>query len=257
MTGVRGTGVRPGTSQSRAGQSRAGQLICRSLLGDCANWEVGGNHPPGEGRPEGSGAEVVPPGLMAGLGTGGQQVGVNSELRWRQPQLRSASDVARRAFEEFFESHQASLGRFAFLLTGNVTAAEDLTADVFLAVWRRWDTVSSVEAPLAYVRRMMVNMAASGTRRMIREQRRVTLLQAGEFEAVRDPDGAVSVDVRAALLRLPVRRRACVVLRHGFDLSEAETAEALGVSVGTVKSQTSKGVAQLQKLLSAQERWSA
>jgi RNA polymerase sigma factor (sigma-70 family) len=113
-----------------------------------------------------------------------------------------------------------------------------------------------VEAPLAYVRRMMVNMAASGARRLIREQRRITLLQAGEFEAVRDPDGAVSVDVRAALLRLPVRRRACVVLRHGFDLSEAETAEALGVSVGTVKSQTSKGVAQLQKLLSAQERWS-
>jgi RNA polymerase sigma-70 factor (sigma-E family) len=163
-------------------------------------------------------------------------------------------DTARRSFEDFFERHHRGLGRLAFLLTGNVAAAEDLTGDVFLAVWRQWDTVSGVEAPLAYVRRMMVNISASRTRRLVREQRRMTLLHAGELEAVRDPDGAVSVDVRVALLRLPVRRRACVVLRHAFDLSEAETAQALGVTVGTVKSQTSKGVAQLQKLLS-RKRW--
>ena len=165
----------------------------------------------------------------------------------------------RAAFEAFFERHYTSLGRLAFLLTGNVAVAEDLTGDVFLAVWRQWSTISNVEAPMAYVRRMMVNTAASRTRRLVRERRRMTLMRAGEFEAVRDPDGAVSVDVRAALLRLPVRRRACVVLRHAFDLSEAETAEALGVSVGTVKSQTSKGMAQLHKLLvtSGQERWSA
>ncbi len=162
-------------------------------------------------------------------------------------------------FEEFFERHHAGLGRLAYLLTGNVAAAEDLAGDVFLAVWRQWSTIAVVEAPMAYVRRMMVNTAASRNRRLSRERRRLLLMRAGESEAVRDPDVGISVDVRAALLKLPVRRRACVVLRHAFDLSEAETAEALGVSVGTVKSQTSKGVAQLQKLLAApaQERWQA
>lgn len=162
-------------------------------------------------------------------------------------------EVDRRAFEEFFRRYQGGLGRFAFLLTGNVTAAEDLTADVFLAVWRQWGTVSAVDTPLAYVRRMMVNTAVSRTRRLSREQRRIALVQAGEVEAMRDPDRAGSLDVRAALLRLPVRRRACVVLRHAFDLSEIETAQALGVSVGTVKSQTSKAVAQLQRLLAVQD----
>ncbi|MEU5047990.1 sigma factor-like helix-turn-helix DNA-binding protein, partial [Streptomyces griseorubiginosus] len=51
--------------------------------------------------------------------------------------------------------------------------------------------------------------------------------------------------------RLPYRKRACVVLRHALDLSEKETAAALGISVGTVKSQTSKGMAELEKLLGA------
>lgn len=184
---------------------------------------------------------------------------VTSSAGWGRGTSSVAVESPRATFEAFFERSHATLGRLAFLLTGNTAAAEDLTGDVFLAVWRQWGTISNVEAPLAYVRRMMVNTAASRTRRLVRERRRMTLLHAGELEAVRDPDGAISVDVRAALLRLPVRRRACVVLRHAFDLSEAETAEALGVSVGTVKSQTSKGMAQLQKLLSAsgQERWSA
>ena len=64
-----------------------------------------------------------------------------------------------------------------------------------------------------------------------------------------DPDTAVVVDVRSALLRLPPRRRACLVLRHCFQLTEYEVAETLGVSVGTVKSQTSKAVAQFREQL--------
>lgn len=61
------------------------------------------------------------------------------------------------------------------------------------------------------------------------------------------------VDVQEALRRLPFRKRACVVLRHAFDLSEKDTALALGVSVGTVKSQTSKGMAELQRFLGGDE----
>jgi RNA polymerase sigma factor (sigma-70 family) len=64
---------------------------------------------------------------------------------------------------------------------------------------------------------------------------------------------AAVVDVREALERLPMRRRACVILRHSLDLSERETAEALGISIGTVKSQTSKGLADLRRILGPQE----
>ncbi|GAB3995938.1 hypothetical protein GCM10029992_14570 [Glycomyces albus] len=60
---------------------------------------------------------------------------------------------------------------------------------------------------------------------------------------------AGAVDVRRALERLPFRKRACVVLRHSLELTESETAEALGITVGTVKSQTSKGLAELRRIL--------
>lgn len=83
----------------------------------------------------------------------------------------------------------------------------------------------------------------------MRERRRVALFWSQREERTENPDVAGVVDVREALRRLPFRKRACVVLRHSFDLSEKDTALALGISVGTVKSQTSKGVAELQRLL--------
>lgn len=83
----------------------------------------------------------------------------------------------------------------------------------------------------------------------MRERRRVSLFWSNRPEVVEAADVASVLDVRSALARLPFRKRACVVLRHALDLSEKDTALALGISVGTVKSQTSKGMAELQKLL--------
>ncbi|MDQ1287019.1 MAG: hypothetical protein QG622_584 [Actinomycetota bacterium] len=165
------------------------------------------------------------------------------------PTRRSSRDSARAEFERFFSRHHRELGRLAFLLTGDRQSAEDLTAEVFLAAWQRWETVWGLDQPFAYVRRIMVNMAASRVRRITAERRRLALVQAGWREATGQSDPGVAIDVRAALLRLPVRRRACVVLRHAFDLSEADVAATLGISVGTVKSQTARGMVQLQKIL--------
>jgi len=162
-----------------------------------------------------------------------------------------ADDQARVDFEVFFARHHRTLGRLAYLLSGDRPSAEDLTAEVFLEAWRRWGTVWSMDEPLAYVRRIMINMAATKLRRITTERRSLALVYARERETVSDPDPGTSVDVRAALLRIQVRRRACVVLRHAFDLSEADVAATLGISIGTVKSQTSKGMAQLQKLLNS------
>lgn len=156
---------------------------------------------------------------------------------------------AKAEFEAFFDRHHRELSRLAYLLSGDHVAADDLTADAFLVAWRQWDRVWSADQPLAYVRRVVVNLAASRIRKLSRERTRLPLFHVSDAEATVGPDGAAVVDVRAALQRLPERRRACVVLRYALDLPEAEVAEILGISVGTVKSQTSKGVAQLQQQL--------
>jgi RNA polymerase sigma-70 factor (sigma-E family) len=153
------------------------------------------------------------------------------------------------AFESFVQRHGRELGRLAYLLLGDRDAADDLVGDAFLAAWRQWDMVRDADHPLAYMRRLVVNMAGTRIRRSVRERRRLVLFHGDAEEPAPGTDTAAVVDVRTALAQLPARRRACVVLRYGFDVSEHDVARILGVSVGTVKSQTSKGVAQLRRLL--------
>lgn len=160
-------------------------------------------------------------------------------------------DGASAEFHDFFERHHAELARLAHLLTGETDAAEDLAADALVVVWHRWDRVRAADHPAAYARGVVANMARARIRSAVRERRRVRLFWFNRSEPVHDPDVGAVVDVRTALERLPFRKRACVVLRHAFDLSERDTALALGISVGTVKSQTSKGMAELRRLLGA------
>ncbi|MFB7331550.1 SigE family RNA polymerase sigma factor [Streptomyces adustus] len=162
-------------------------------------------------------------------------------------------DAASAEFRSFFERHYAELARLAHLLTGEPDAADDLAADALLALWHRWDRVRAADHPVAYARGVVANLARSRIRSAVRERRRVALFWSQREERTENPDVAGMLDVRTALRRLPFRKRACVVLRHAFDLSEQDTALALGVSVGTVKSQTSKGMAELQRLLGARE----
>jgi RNA polymerase sigma-70 factor (sigma-E family) len=159
---------------------------------------------------------------------------------------RTSGDAAE--FERFVTRHAADVSRLAFMLTGDSHEADDLAADVLLAAWRQWDDVKSADSPQAYVRRITSNMAASRIRRRTRWR---ALLPAFAIDAKAvDPgmDGA-GVDVRRALAKLPPGRRSCVVLRLAFDLPEREVADILQISVGTVKSQTSKAVKSLRGLL--------
>lgn len=169
----------------------------------------------------------------------------------------SEPDRRRVEFEAFFDRHHRELGRLSYLLTDSVEAAEDLTSECFLVAWAQWDRVTAADEPFAYVRRVMANLAATRIRRLATERRRLGLLRPDEV--TEQGDRGDVVDVRAALARLPAGQRACVVLRHAFDLSEKETAAALGISVGGVKSQTSKGMARLSRLLGPAEpaRWSS
>ncbi|MFD9359071.1 SigE family RNA polymerase sigma factor [Streptomyces sp. NPDC060031] len=152
-------------------------------------------------------------------------------------------------FQDFFERHYAELARLAHLLTGETDAADDLAADALIALWQRWDRLRAADYPLSYARGVVANMARERIRSAVRERRRIALFWSRSPEKTNGPDVAAVLDVRAALARLPFRKRACVVLRHAFDLSEKDTALALGISVGTVKSQTSKGMAELERVL--------
>jgi RNA polymerase sigma-70 factor (sigma-E family) len=152
-------------------------------------------------------------------------------------------------FAAFVTRHGRGLDRLAYLMLGDQHEAEDLAADALLAAWENWDRVRQADNPLAYVRRILVNQASGHFQRRAREVTMLGRLKLTTTTDTHDPDTAVVVDVRTALLRLPPRRRACLVLRHCFQLTEQEVAQTLGVSVGTVKSQTSKAVAQFRDQL--------
>ncbi len=148
-------------------------------------------------------------------------------------------------FAQFITVHYTDLLRTAYLLTGSDHAAEDLVQACLLKVMSRWD---KVEEPMSYLRRAMVNQRTSRWRRLHRE-----LLSARPPDSrTADPTGGLAdrATLIADLARLPRRMRAVLVLRYWEDLSEAETAELLNCSVGTVKSQASRGLARLRELLS-------
>lgn len=154
-----------------------------------------------------------------------------------------------RDFEEFVKARTPSLLRAAYLLTGDQQLAEDLVQSALARAHRAWGCVHDGN-PRAYVRRAMYHLQVSWWRR--RRFAETALSSAAEPVAVVD-DASMTVasrlDLRRALRCLGVRQRAVVVLRFFEDFSEAETAEVLGCTVGTVKSQTAKALARLRALV--------
>jgi RNA polymerase sigma-70 factor (sigma-E family) len=140
-------------------------------------------------------------------------------------------------FEEFVAARTASLSRTAYLLTGDHHRAEDLLQVALSRVAARWPQVRDGH-PEAYTRRVMVNEFISWRRRRWYRERPTDDVDDG----LATPDLATSavrrIVVGRALARLTARQRTVLVLRYYEDLSEAETADALGCAVGTVKSQT-------------------
>jgi RNA polymerase sigma-70 factor (sigma-E family) len=152
-------------------------------------------------------------------------------------------------FEAFVAARSDDLLRFALLLTRDRGHAEDLLQTALVKAYRRWNRIAA-DDPYPYVRRALATSAASWRR--LRTTQEIVSLPAY------DPAGPDTTDHLAdreqmadALATLPPRMRAVLVLRYGEDLSEAATAEALGCSVSTVKSQTPRGLARLRAHLGA------
>lgn len=161
---------------------------------------------------------------------------------------------AEEQFRQFAVESTAALHRIAYLLCGDDHRAHDLTQTALERTYRHWSRVKDGN-PFAYARRVLATARIDGWRRTRRE-----VLQAPETVALRQEAGGVSADDGArvaererlvrALRQLGPSQRRVVVLRHLLDRSEADVAEELGVSVGTVKSQGARGLARLRTLLS-------
>jgi RNA polymerase sigma-70 factor (sigma-E family) len=151
-------------------------------------------------------------------------------------------------FAGFVSADATRLMRIAYLLTGDREAAEDLLQETLERVYVAWPRVDN---PFAYARAALASRAASRWRDRAR-RREAPLTEAADVAHARGDDSeriAQRDELVRALTRLGPRQRAAVVLRYLEDLSEAETAAALGCSVGTVKSQTSRALARLRAVL--------
>jgi RNA polymerase sigma-70 factor (sigma-E family) len=156
-------------------------------------------------------------------------------------------------FRAFVAARSSSLLWFAHVLTGDPHTAEDIVQTALSRTFSAWSRLKRKDNPEGYVRRAIVNTHLNGLRRRPwREQPRAEL---PELPAHRRPES--EFDERdamwQALATLPPRQRAVVVLRYYEDLSEADIADVLGCSRGTVKSQSSKALASLRRIVEKED----
>jgi RNA polymerase sigma-70 factor (sigma-E family) len=153
------------------------------------------------------------------------------------------------ALGQLFARHHGATLRLAYLLTRDHAQAEDVVAEVFMKLARSRRVPDS---PAAYLRRAVVNEVSSLWRRKARERdylqrQRGETLVLGDFTPLADDQDVLW----RALDTLPPRQRTAVVLRYFEDLPERETARIMGVSVGTVKSTTARGLSHMREAMEA------
>ena len=152
-------------------------------------------------------------------------------------------------FAAYMHARQPSLLRTAYLLTGNRHDAEDLVQIAFAKLYLSWDKVRDHGSMDGYVRRILVNEHNSLWRRAWKRREHAaddTVLHALDEPHHDDHEDGLGAELWDVVQTLPRKARAVVVLRYYEELSEAETAAVLGISVGTVKSQTSRALAALR-----------
>jgi RNA polymerase sigma-70 factor (sigma-E family) len=159
--------------------------------------------------------------------------------------MRARATREQEALRSAFENHYAALLRLSIALSGHPHVAEDMVQDAFVRVAPRIGELDTDEVR-PYLRRVVVNLWKDRLRRLVVQMRHLgtpaTSLEPASSMEAKDA-------MWRALSRLPPRQRASVVLRYYEDLSEQEVARVLGCSLGTVKSQTSRGLDKLRKEL--------
>jgi len=152
-----------------------------------------------------------------------------------------------------YQAHAVSMTRIALLMLGDRSAAEDVVQEAFLGLFRRWHGLSDTGKAEAYLRSAVLNGCRDAVKRRDRRTRRDLLAALDPREPPSAEAAALISEDRqrilAGLLLLPGRQREALVCRYYLDLSEEETASAMGVSRGTVKSTTSRAISALGRSL--------
>lgn len=149
-------------------------------------------------------------------------------------------------FAAYMAARQPSLLRTAYLLTGDQHTAEDLVQTALAKLYLSWDKVQRRELIDGYVRRILVNENNSLWRRSWKRREVTTEYLPDSPAPSQEADDGQGDALWEFVQTLPKKQRAAIVLRYYEELSEAETAAVLGVSVGTVKSQTSRALATMR-----------
>jgi RNA polymerase sigma-70 factor (ECF subfamily) len=153
-------------------------------------------------------------------------------------------------FEAFYTATYQRLVGQLLVVTGSLQDAEDVVQEAFVRACGRWWYVRDYQVPEAWVRRVALNLAASGLRRARRRARLLVRLgPAAEVPAL----SVEAVALTRTLRKLPLRGRQVLVLHHAVGLSVQEIARELGVPVGTVTARLSRARATLARLLAAEE----
>lgn len=160
-----------------------------------------------------------------------------------EPDRRTEPDEA--AFTAFVAARWPALYRTAYLLVHDHAHAEDLVQAALAQTWAKWRTIREVEAAEAYTRTVLLNTARSWFRRKSWGERPVEALPEPRDQRPADDDRWLLEEIG----RLPQRQRAVVVLRFYEDMSVAQTAHTLGITEGTVKSQTHLALRRLRAVL--------
>ena len=160
--------------------------------------------------------------------------------------MRGPDDDERRRFEALYAEHARDSTRLAYVLTGDVHAAEDLVHDAFARLFGRVTKLRRPDRIRGYLYRSVINGARGRGRTKAREARYIER----EAAPIAVPDPAMQIANRDALWRalsvLPIRQKSVLFLRFYLDLSEAATADAMDVSVSAVKSLTSRAMTKLR-----------
>ena len=159
-------------------------------------------------------------------------------------------DTREERLSSLFDEHYLSLRGLAFVMLGDRAQAEEVVMEAFVKAFTGWNRFRSLEYPHAYLRQIVVNHCRSKFRRE-QVEKRVNVLLHSSTPETSESDADLRMDIWDSVRRLPERQRACVVLRYAEDLPEAEIAEILDCSVGTVKSQLFKARAKMEQELRA------
>lgn len=150
------------------------------------------------------------------------------------------------AFRAFALTRRPALRRTAFLLCGDWHQADDLVQSALVKLYVAWPRIRAAESPDGYTHRTLVRCYLDERRRPWRRESPVDTI---DLDAVAARPTDDLLDLRSALTQLPRRQRATLLLRFWLDASVAQTADALGCSEGTVKSQTARALNTLRGLL--------